>query len=177
MLLQSEQHGLICPQRKLVLEDLLMPIDSMKVGPMNLQNNNNIAEQLMQIKNNTEEIQMGHCFKLPCIAINRSLPTSGGLMADVPCLDHSLDGCLGYPDDVQTMEHTRRTHTRSERARTPFWRAREPVRRPERPNSNRDARDERANRRTEHGERLTYQIKPSHHIAVILHMGIEFWVV
>ena len=110
-------------------------------------------------------------------AHNRSLPTSGGLMADVPCLDHSLDGCLGYPDDVQTMEHARRTHARSERARTPFWRAREPVWRPERPNSNRDARDERANRRTEHGERLTYQIKPSHHIAVILHMGIEFWVV
>ena len=24
---------------------------------------------------------------------NRSLPTSGGLMADVPCLDRSLDGC------------------------------------------------------------------------------------
>ena len=98
-------------------------------------------------------------------------------MADVPCLDHSLDGYLGYPDDVQTMEHARRTHARSERARTPFWRAREPVWRPERPNSNRDARDERVNRRTEHGERLTYQIKPSHHIAVILHMGIEFWVV
>ena len=98
-------------------------------------------------------------------------------MADVPCLDHSLDGCLGYPDDVQTMEHARRTHARSERARTPFWRACEPVWRPERPNSNRDTCDERANRRTEHGEQLTYQIKPSHHIAVILHMGIEFWVV
>ena len=24
---------------------------------------------------------------------NRSLPTSGGLMADVPCLDRALDGC------------------------------------------------------------------------------------
>ena len=24
---------------------------------------------------------------------NRSLLSSGGLMADVPCLDHSLDGC------------------------------------------------------------------------------------
>ena len=24
---------------------------------------------------------------------NRSLPTPGGLMADVPCLDRSLDGC------------------------------------------------------------------------------------
>ena len=26
-------------------------------------------------------------------ATNRSLPTPGGLMADVPCLDCSLDGC------------------------------------------------------------------------------------
>ena len=26
-------------------------------------------------------------------AVNRSLPTPGGLMADVPCLDRSLDGC------------------------------------------------------------------------------------
>ena len=34
----------------------------------------------------------------------------------------------------------------------PFWRAREPVWRLERPYSNRDARDERVNRRTEHGE-------------------------
>ena len=25
--------------------------------------------------------------------LNRSLPTPGGLMADVPCLDRSLDGC------------------------------------------------------------------------------------
>ena len=41
-------------------------------------------------------------------------------MADVPCLDHSLDGCLGYPDDVQTMEHARRTHARSERAQPLF---------------------------------------------------------
>ena len=32
------------------------------------------------------------------------------------------------------------------------WRAREPVWRLEHPYSNRDARDERANRRTEHGE-------------------------
>ena len=30
---------------------------------------------------------------LPQEGSNRSLPTSGGLMADVPCLDHSLDGC------------------------------------------------------------------------------------
>ena len=41
---------------------------------------------------------------------NRSLLPSGGLMADVPCLDHSLDGCKGYPDDVQTTKHARRMH-------------------------------------------------------------------
>ena len=41
-------------------------------------------------------------------------------MADVPCLDRSLDGCLGYPDDVQATKHARQTHARSERARTPF---------------------------------------------------------
>ena len=41
-------------------------------------------------------------------------------MADVPCLDRSLDGCKGYPDDVQTTKHARRTHARSERAQTPF---------------------------------------------------------
>ena len=37
--------------------------------------------------------------------IDRSLLPSGGLMVDVPCLDHSLDGCKGYPDDVQTTKH------------------------------------------------------------------------
>ena len=31
-------------------------------------------------------------FTLFYIRINRSLLPSGGLMADVPCLDHSLDG-------------------------------------------------------------------------------------
>ena len=41
-------------------------------------------------------------------------------MADVPCLDRSLDGCQGYPDDVQTTKHARQTHARSERARTFF---------------------------------------------------------
>ena len=44
------------------------------------------------------------------VGSNRSLLPSGGLMADVPCLDHSLDGCKGYPDDVQTTKHARRTH-------------------------------------------------------------------
>ena len=51
---------------------------------------------------------------------NRSLLPSGGLMADVPCLDHSLDGCIGYPDDVQTTKHARRMHARSRCARTFF---------------------------------------------------------
>ena len=49
---------------------------------------------------------------------NRSLLSSGGLMADVPCLDHSLDGCKGRPDDVQTTKHARRTHAWSRCART-----------------------------------------------------------
>ena len=49
---------------------------------------------------------------------NRSLLPSGGLMADVPCLDYSLDGCKGYPDDVQTTKHARRTHAWSRCART-----------------------------------------------------------
>ena len=49
---------------------------------------------------------------------NRSLLSSGGLMADVPCLGHSLDGCKGRPDDVQTTKHARRTHAWSRCART-----------------------------------------------------------
>ena len=49
---------------------------------------------------------------------NRSLLSSGGLMADVPCLDHSLDGYKGYPDDVQTTKHARRTHGWSRCAQT-----------------------------------------------------------
>ena len=45
---KSEQGSFICPQKKQVLEDLLMPVDGMQVGPMKLHNNNNnIAEQLM----------------------------------------------------------------------------------------------------------------------------------
>ena len=31
--------------------------------------------------------------------------SSGGLMADVPCLDHSLGGCYGFPDDAQATLH------------------------------------------------------------------------
>ena len=46
-----------------------MPIDSMQLALMNLQNNKNIAEQIMPTENNREEIQMGHCFKLPYGAI------------------------------------------------------------------------------------------------------------
>ena len=41
------------------------------------------------------------------------------------------------------------------------WRAREPVWRFERSFLNRDARDERANQRTEHGEQSMYQTKRS----------------
>ena len=81
-------------------------------------------------------------------------------MADVPCLDHSLDGCKGYPDDVQTTNHARRTHARPRCARTSFG-AREPVWRLKRPFLNHDARDERPNRRTEHGEQPIHQIKRS----------------
>ena len=77
-----------------------------------------------------------------------------------------------------TMSRRRSTHNERtqgrKRARTffgthvsPFWRL-------ERPYSNRGARDERANQRTEYGERTTYQIKHSQHIPVILHMRIEF---
>ena len=73
-------------------------------------------------------------------------------MADVPCLDYSLDGCKGYPDDVQTTKHARRIRS---------WRACEPVWRLERSFLNRDARDERANRRTKHGKQSIYQTKRS----------------
>ena len=57
------------------------------------------------------------------------------------------------------------------------WRAREPIWRLGGPLLDRDARDERANRRTEHGEHPIYQIKHSWHLQVILHMEIKFWVV
>ena len=57
------------------------------------------------------------CVCPSCMLIhsNRSLLSSGGLMADVPCLDHSLDGCKGRPDDVQTTKHA---HAWSRCART-----------------------------------------------------------
>ena len=51
------------------IAEQLMPIDTMKVKPMKLPNDNKIAGQLMPINNNREEIQMGHCFRLPYGAI------------------------------------------------------------------------------------------------------------
>ena len=90
----------------------------------------------------------------------------------------SLTGrLLGLPRRCPGDE-ARATNARTVEMRAnPFWCAREPVWRLEHLYSNRDARDERANRRTEHGERSTYQIKRSQHIPVILYMKIEFWVV
>ena len=84
-----------------------------------------------------------------------------------------------------TLTMFRRRSTRDEcthgrNARTvgmcanPIWCAREPVWRLKRPYSNHGAQDERANQKTEHGKRSTYQIKRSQHIPVILHMRIEF---
>ena len=49
MLLDSEQPGSICQQKKQVLADLLMPIDIRILGLMKLQNNNKLTEQLMPI--------------------------------------------------------------------------------------------------------------------------------
>ena len=57
------------------------------------------------------------CCSLSSI-LNRSLLSSGGLMVDVPCLDHSLDSCKGRPDDVQTTKHARRMHAWSRCAQT-----------------------------------------------------------
>ena len=78
-------------------------------------------------------------------------------------------------DDAQTTLHvdpspisdrtvldgrsTRSERTRGRNARKPFWRVREPIWHRECLFLNRNARDERANRRTEHGERPTDQIK------------------
>ena len=68
-------------------------------------------------------------------------------------------------DARAALTMSRRQSTRNER--THGWNARKPL-------LARDVRVERANRRTEHGERSTYQIKRSQHIPVILHMRIEF---
>ena len=73
---------------------------------------------------NGQSISCTHKRKLDVIckhkdeSISRSLLSSGGLMADVPCLDYSLDDCKGYPDDVQTTKHTRRTQAWSRCALT-----------------------------------------------------------
>ena len=82
-------------------------------------------------------------------------------MADVPCLDYSLDDCKGYPDDVQTTKHARRTHAWSRCARNSPGAHVSPFGTSSARFLNRDARDERANRRTEHGEQSMYQIKRS----------------
>ena len=80
-------------------------------------------------------------------------------MADVPCLDHSLDGYYGSPDDAQTT-NARATNARMvEMHANPFWHACEPVWRLERLFLNRGMCSLCTNRRTEHGERPTYQIK------------------
>ena len=59
------------------------------------------------------------------------------------------------PDDEARVTNARTVEMRA----NPFWCAREPVWRLERPFLNCDACNERANQRTEHGERPTYQIK------------------
>ena len=61
-----------------------------------------------------------------------------------------------------TMLRRRSTHNEArmvEMRANPFWHVREPFWRLEHPFLNRDTRNERANRRTEHGEHPTYQIK------------------
>ena len=110
-------------------------------------------------------------------------------MADVPWLNHPQDGYKGFPDDVQTKLHVKpslmgdrvvldgrstcdeRTHDRN--TRKPVWHVCEPVWRLERPFLNHDVHDERANRRTEHGYRPTYQTEHFKHIPVVVHMKIK----
>ena len=60
-----------------------------------------------------------------------------------------------FPDDEARATNARMFEMRV----NPFWRARKPIWRLKRLFLNRDACDERANQRTEHGERPTYQIK------------------
>ena len=64
--------------------------------------------------------------------------------------------------DPLTMPRRRSTRDEAravEMRVNPFWRVREPVWRLESLFLNRDVRNKRANRRTEHGEHPTYQIK------------------
>ena len=59
------------------------------------------------------------------------------------------------PDDEARATNARTVEMHA----NPFWCAREPVWRVKNPFLNHGVRDERANRRTEHGECPTYQIK------------------
>ena len=59
----------------------------------------------------------------------------------------------------------------------PIWHVCEPVWRLKRPFLNRDMRNKRANRRTEHGDRSTYQTEHFKHIPVVLHMKIMSWII
>ena len=61
------------------------------------------------------------------------------------------------PDDEAHATNARMVEMRANLS----WRAREPIWRLGSPLLDRDARDERANRRTEHGEHPIYQIKRS----------------
>ena len=64
------------------------------------------------------------------------------------------------PLTMPRRRSTRDARTHGRNAHEPFfWRIREPIWRLERPFSNCDARNERVDRRTEHGEHPTYQIK------------------
>ena len=72
---------------------------------------------------------------------------------------------------------TRNERTRDGNAREPVWHILEPNWHLERPFLNRDAREDRANQRTEHDDRSTYQTEHSKHIQVILHMKIKSWVI
>ena len=60
-----------------------------------------------------------------------------------------------FPDDEARATNARMVEMRA----NPFWHAREPVWRLDRPFLNRGAPDKHADRRTDHGERPTYQIK------------------
>ena len=67
---------------------------------------------------------------------------------------------LLYATEPYMMDEARATNTRMVKMRTnPFLHMHEPIWRLECPFLNHDVRDKRANRRTEHGERPTYQIK------------------
>ena len=93
-----------------LLRPNLLPQRLLQVYPLHRRHRRRYQEhhQLHQLLHCAQDVHMP----------NRSLLSSGGLMADVPCLDHSLDGCKGRPDDVQTTKHARRTQAWSRCART-----------------------------------------------------------